>query len=165
MHRCVTAEYGHFDGVCFDQPSSRCRGRQALFWCRGRQAFFWCRGRQAFFLVLWGQAVLCVCVGKQSSGGGGVSKCKRTNLMGGVWCVGKEVSVVMEYNRQVPFGGAMAAEAAKAKNQTVEMRDMGFATVTIAEKDSSGQQRSNNVCQAPTLPSFCMLPTPPCCCL
>ena len=52
----------------------------------------------------------------------------------------------MEYNRQVPFGGAMAAEAAKAKNQTVEMRDMGFATVTIAEKDGSGQQRSNNVC-------------------
>ena len=57
----------------------------------------------------------------------------------------------MEYNRQVPFGGAMAAEAAKAKNQTVEMRDMGFATVTIAEKDSSGQQRSNNVCPAENL--------------
>lgn len=60
----------------------------------------------------------------------------------------------MEYKRQVPFGGAMAAEAAKAKNQTVEMRDMGFATVTIAEKDGSGQQRSNNVgraCLAPSL--------------
>lgn len=60
--------------------------------------------------------------------------------------VGKEVSVEMEYNRQVPFGGAVAAEAAKAKNQTVEMRDMGFATVTIAEKDGGGQQRSSNVC-------------------
>lgn len=61
-------------------------------------------------------------------------------------CVGKEVSVEMEYNRQVPFGGAVAAEAAKARNQTVEMRDMGFATVTIAEKDGCGQQRSSNVC-------------------
>lgn len=75
----------------------------------------------------------------------------------------------MEYNRQVPFGGAMAAEAAKAKNQTVEMRDMGFATVTIAEKDGSGQQRSNNVCHAqlppppPPLPP-CMLGTHSCCC-
>ena len=78
--------------------------------------------------------------------------------MGNVCCVGKEVSVVMEYNRQVPFGGAMAAEAAKAKNQTVEMRDMGFATVTIAEKDSSGQQRSNNVCQAPLSPPFACWP-------
>ena len=65
--------------------------------------------------------------------------------------VGKEVSVVMEYNRQVPFGGAVAAEAAKARNQTVEMRDMAFATVTIAEKDGSGQQRSSNVCLSPTL--------------
>ena len=66
-------------------------------------------------------------------------------------CVGKEVSVVMEYNRQVPFGGAVAAEAAKARNQTVEMRDMAFATVTIAEKDGSGQQRSSNVRLSPTL--------------
>lgn len=59
--------------------------------------------------------------------------------------------MVMEYNRQVPFGGAIAAEAAKAKNQTVEMRDMGFATVTIAEKDGSGQQKSSNVCHSPTI--------------
>lgn len=63
--------------------------------------------------------------------------------------------MVMEYNRQVPFGGAIAAEAAKAKNQTVEMRDMGFATVTIAEKDGAGQQRSSNVC--PLLPCSCLL--------
>ncbi|KAL3140607.1 hypothetical protein ABBQ32_005177 [Trebouxia sp. C0010 RCD-2024] len=61
--------------------------------------------------------------------------------------IGKEVSVEMEYNRQVPFGGAVAAEAAKARNQTVEMRDMGFATVTIAEKDGCGQQRSSNVAE------------------
>ena len=60
----------------------------------------------------------------------------------------------MEYKRQVPFGGAIAAEAAKAKNQTVEMRDMGFATVTIAEKDGSGQQRTNNVGQARLAPSL-----------
>ena len=51
----------------------------------------------------------------------------------------------MEYNRQVAVGGALAAEAAKAKNETAEQRDMAFATVTINEKDGSGQQRANNV--------------------
>lgn len=92
----------------------------------------------------------------------GEGACKQANLIGGGVCyVGKEVSVVMEYNRQVPFGGAMAAEAAKAKNQTVEMRDMGFATVTIAEKDSSGQQRSNNVCQSQDAPPLACWLQPP----
>ena len=62
---------------------------------------------------------------------------------------GKEVSVNMEYNRQVAVGGAVAAEAAKAKNQTAEQRDMAFATVTINEKDGAGQQRANNVCNCP----------------
>lgn len=55
----------------------------------------------------------------------------------------------MEYNRQVAVGGAVAAEAAKAKNQTAEQRDMAFATVTINEKDGAGQQRANNVCCCP----------------
>ena len=58
---------------------------------------------------------------------------------------GKEVSVSMEYNRQVAVGGAVAAEAAKARNQTAEQRDMAFATVIISEKDGSGQQKDNNV--------------------
>ena len=51
----------------------------------------------------------------------------------------------MEYNRQVPVGGAVAAEAAKAKGSTADQRDMAFGTVTINEKDSNGQQKSNNV--------------------
>ncbi len=58
---------------------------------------------------------------------------------------GKEVSVNMEYNRQVAVGGAVAAEAAKAKGTTADQRDMAFATVTLAEKDTSGQQKSSNV--------------------
>ena len=64
---------------------------------------------------------------------------------------GKEVSVNMEYNRQVAVGGAVAAEAAKAKGTTADQRDMAFATVTLAEKDSNGQQKSSNVSfSAPT---------------
>ena len=58
---------------------------------------------------------------------------------------GKEVSVNMEYNRQVAVGGAVAAEAAKAKGTTADQRDMAFATVTLAEKDNNGQQKSSNV--------------------
>ena len=58
---------------------------------------------------------------------------------------GKEVSVNMEYNRQVAVGGAVAAEAAKAKGTTADQRDMAFATVTLAEKDTNGQQKSSNV--------------------
>ena len=50
----------------------------------------------------------------------------------------------MEYNRQVAVGGAVAAEAAKAKGTTADQRDMAFATVTLAEKDN-GQQKSSNV--------------------
>ena len=48
----------------------------------------------------------------------------------------------MEYNRQVPVGGAVAAEAAKAKGSTADQRDMAFGTVTINEKDSNGQQKA-----------------------
>ena len=51
----------------------------------------------------------------------------------------------MEYNRQVAVGGAVAAEAAKAKGTTADQRDMAFATVTLAEKDNNGQQKSSNV--------------------
>lgn len=61
---------------------------------------------------------------------------------------GKEVSVTMEYNRQVPLGGAQGAEVAKAKGVNADQRDMAFATVTIAEKDGSGQARNSNVSQA-----------------
>ena len=51
----------------------------------------------------------------------------------------------MEYNRQDAVGGAVAAEAAKAKGTTADQRDMAFATVTISEKDNNGQQKANNV--------------------
>ncbi|DBB17861.1 hypothetical protein WJX82_005615 [Trebouxia sp. C0006] len=61
--------------------------------------------------------------------------------------IGKEVSVNMEYNRQVAVGGAVAAEAAKAKGTTADQRDMAFATVTLAEKDNNGQQKSSNVAE------------------
>ena len=53
----------------------------------------------------------------------------------------------MEYNRQVPVGGAQGAEAAKARGVNADQRDMAFATVTIAEKDGSGQARNSNVSQ------------------
>ena len=54
----------------------------------------------------------------------------------------------MEYNRQVPVGGAQGAEVAKARGVNADQRDMAFATVTIAEKDGSGQARNSNVSQA-----------------
>ena len=57
----------------------------------------------------------------------------------------------MEYNRQVAVGGAIAAEAAKAKGTTADQRDMAFATVTINEKDNSGQQKANNVSSQPVV--------------
>ena len=53
--------------------------------------------------------------------------------------------MTMEYNRQVAVGGAAAAEAAKAKGTTADQRDMAFATVMAAEKDSAGRPKSNNV--------------------
>ena len=67
---------------------------------------------------------------------------------------GKEVSVNMEYNRQVAVGGAVAAEAAKAKGTTADQRDMAFATVTLAEKDNNGQQKSSNVGSAALVPLY-----------
>lgn len=51
----------------------------------------------------------------------------------------------MEYNRQVPLGGVQGAEAAKAKGVAADQRDMAFGTVTLSEKDTSGQQRNSNV--------------------
>ncbi|KAL0028628.1 hypothetical protein WJX79_006551, partial [Trebouxia sp. C0005] len=48
---------------------------------------------------------------------------------------------------EVAVGGAVAAEAAKAKGTTADQRDMAFATVTLAEKDNNGQQKSSNVAE------------------
>lgn len=53
--------------------------------------------------------------------------------------------MTMEYNRQVPVGGAQGAEAAKAKGVNADQRDMAFATVTLSEKGDSGQARNSNV--------------------
>lgn len=61
------------------------------------------------------------------------------------YTAGKEVSVTMEYNRQVPVGGAQGAEAAKARGVNADQRDMAFATVTLSEKGDSGQARNSNV--------------------
>ena len=59
---------------------------------------------------------------------------------------GKEVSVTMEYNRQVPVGGAAsaAATAAAAKGASPDQRDMAFATVTVAES-TTGEAKTSNV--------------------
>ncbi len=86
---------------------------------------------RCFDLLLWPNAMAC-----QQALEGDLTQ---------VMHAGKEVSVNMEYNRQVAVGGAAAAEAAKAKGTTADQKDMAFATVTLAEKDNNGQQKSSNV--------------------
>lgn len=64
----------------------------------------------------------------------------------------------MEYNRQVPVGGIQAAEAAKASGTAADNRDMAFGTLTITEKNASGQTTVSNVRQGCLLLLLAKLP-------